>query len=862
MKTKMKIKTFLLGVCALAFVASTGATAYFVNAESEAPAPALTMQEGASIRTFAPTGIRFVSEISKADYDNLTAKDAKFYTLIMPEKLVPAGGITAENYMTVNAERVQAKNSIVVGTDTVTFSGTLVGKANGDGTYEDYFPDAAYNMALTAVSYYTYTENKVETVVFANNPQTYSIAYIASALLASGKTDPYYAKITDSVLSGGISFGSESYKLCVGKPLNTTLNAEGLKAVYTSDNEEVVTIDKEGKLTGVGVGTAKITATIGSKTATANVTVESIEPTHEAIFVIAFDANDGTGSTQASGVPTNKENVEWGSTIDLTSQIARDGYTFLGWATSADADTPDYGASALENVTAYFYINGDVNDPVETGETVTLYAVWQANEYALNIVQNGYADLGTHTSNTNGKASTPDYIAVSATKAVFDTDITFTDPSTLSKYSDFAFETVVTIGGNKYNLASAQDGKFTIPGADVTGAVSITVTRHIKGYEILEDKASVTYTDGDGVYGADGKLVASNGNSAKYEGVYEPSKGAYFRVTVVTKSIDNEGTATTSDQINVWMLKNGGTAAADAVRLRFGLSGSTINQNQSIDFTKVVYATPNSDGTYTSVFELHFPAAALTDYVSGDNLYLMIAYTPSDEKYAHETCVFAGKPQRADFARYWSLCGTEANTVGWRNGILVNANGFYDFNGQAKLNGVTLDGKLDESAWSDKTSVTYAAADMGKTGKEEITYTGFMGTDGFYYAATLKISSYTVTAADLTDALILNFKAGGLANPRIELQITGIGNVNRVMGGVGVYVAEKDANGYYTVTFEGYVPYRVLDAKWPSFTYTTESLSLYMGFNSKANQHWLKTGEFNSYNYNFTITKAGLALKG
>ena len=658
--------------------------------------------------------------------------------------------------------------------------------------------------------------------------------------------------------------------LTVTKPANVNFTLMGDDTVARNGLYEfTVTASAGFVVKEVKVGDAVLTATdnkysyqAGTEGFAISVTVETIQQAHEATFSIAFDANDGTGSTKASGVPTNKENVEWGSTINLTSAISREGYIFLGWATSADADTPEYGASALEGVTAYFYMNGDVNDPVETGETVTLYAVWQAVEYALNVVQNGYADLGTHTSNTNGKASTPDYIAVSATKAVFDTDITFTDPSTLSKYSDFAFETVVTIGGNKYNLAAAQDGKFTIPGADVTGAVSITVTRHIKGYEILEDKASVTYTDGDGVYGANGKLVASNGNSAKYEGVYDPSKGAYFRVTVVTKSIDNEGTATTSDQINVWMLKNGGTAAADAVRLRFGLSGSTINQNQVIDFMKVVYATPNSDGTYTSVFELHFPAAALTNYVSGDNLYLMIAYTPSDDNRARETCVFAGKPQRADFARYWSLCGTEASTVGWRNGILVNASGFYDFNGQAKLNGVTLDGKLDESAWSGKTSVTYAAADMGKTGKEEITYTGFMGTDGFYYAATMKISSYNVAAADCTDTLILSFGSDGLANPRIELQITGLGNVNRVMGGVGVYVAEKDANGYYTVTFEGYVPYRVLDAKWPSFTYTTESLSLYMGFNSKANQHWLKTGEFNSYNYNFTITKAGLALKG
>lgn len=657
--------------------------------------------------------------------------------------------------------------------------------------------------------------------------------------------------------------------LTVTKPANVNFTLTGDDTVARNGLYEfTVTANAGFVVTEVKVGDTVLTGTgnnytyqAGAEGFVISVTVETVQQAHEATFSIAFNANDGTGSTQASGVPENKTNVEWGNTIDLTSQIARDGYTFLGWATSADKDTPEYGADSLGSVTAYFYMNGDVSDPVETGETVTLYAVWQANEYALNVVQNGYADLGTHTSNTNGAASTPDYISVSATKAVFDTDITFTDPSTLSEYSDFAFETIVTIGGNKYNLAAAQDGKFTIPGEEITGAVSITVTRHIKGYEILENKASVTYTDGDGVYGANGQLVASNGNSAKYEGVYDPSKGAYFRVTVVTKSIDNEGTATTSDQINVWMLKNGGTAAADAVRLRFGLSGSTINQNQLIDFTKVVYATPrNNDGTYTSVFELFFPAAALTDYVDGDNLYLMIAYTPSDENSARETCVFAGKPQRADFARYWSLCGTEANTVGWRNGILVNANGFYDFNGQSKLGGITLDGKLDESAWSGKTSVAYSATDMGMTGNEEITYTGFMGEDGLYYAATLKINEYAVNAKDGSYVLVLNFSdTDAWANPRIELQISGLGNVNRVMGGIGVCVTEAD--GYYTVTFEGYVPYRVMNAKWPTFTYTAESLSLYMGFQTDANTKWLKEGEFSGYRYNFTFTKSGLALK-
>ena len=789
---------------------------------------------------------------------NVTGVDVNMYFVAPSMKVTASGGTESEVWL---------NNGVAP----AVYNFTLTSTGLADYVIPGYEVTATESVAnvftVTAADTAEYGKDYSFTIIKHVDNVVVEVTIDGKAYTLSAPNNNEYT-IPGAVITGEVVINVYE-PLTVTKPVNVNFTLTGDDTVARNGLYEfTVTANAGFVVTEVKVGDTVLTGTgnnytyqAGAEGFVISVTVETVQQAHKATFSIAFNANNGTGSTQASGVPENKTNVEWGDTIDLTSQIARDGYTFLGWATSADEDTPEYGADSLGSVTAYFYMNGDVSDPVETGETVTLYAVWQANEYAITVVQNGYADLGTHTSNTNGAASTPDYISISATKAVFDTDITFTDPSTLSEYSDFAFEIVVTIDGIEYDLAAAQEGKYTIPGEEITGAVSITVTRHIKGYEILENKASVTYTDGDGVYGANGQLVASNGNSAKYEGVYDPSKGAYFRVTVVTKSIDNEGAATTSDQINVWMLKNGGTAAADAVRLRFGLSGSTINQNQLIDFTKVVYATPrNNDGTYTSVFELFFPAAALTNYVSGNNLYLMIAYTPSDEDNDRETCVFAGKPQRADFARYWSLCGTEANAVGWRNGILVNANGFYDFNGQSKLGGITLDGKLDESAWSNKTSVAYSATDMGMTGNEEITYTGFMGEDGLYYAATLKISEYAVNAKDGSYVLVLNFSdTDAWANPRIELQISGLGNVNRVMGGIGVCVTEAD--GYYTVTFEGYVPYRVMNAKWPTFTYTAESLSLYMGFQTDANTKWLKEGEFSGYRYNFTFTESGLALK-
>lgn len=152
----------------------------------------------------------------------------------------------------------------------------MVGKDNGDGTYEDYFPDTAYNMALTAVSYYTYTENEVETVVFANNPQTYSIAYIASALQAKGYTDPYYTTITDNVLGDSLAFEKANYTVGNGSQLATAVTSSGLKVTsYKSSNNDVVTVDENGMLTAVSDGTAEITAKIGGKTATTTVSVFS-----------------------------------------------------------------------------------------------------------------------------------------------------------------------------------------------------------------------------------------------------------------------------------------------------------------------------------------------------------------------------------------------------------------------------------------------------------------------------------------------------------------------------------------------------------------------------------------------------------
>ena len=269
---KQKIINALLGACVCAFALSAGTAAAYAKAE-EIRSPVLTMKEGASIRYFAPTGIRFVTEISLADYETIVSADenAEFGTLIIPTEVLGNTQITAENYKNLDAELIVTETWLADTETTKSYAGALVGTETSDG-FEN-FPVAFYDCELTAVSYCAYDG----TVIFAENPQTYSMAYTASALLAEGTEDEFLSKIVGSVLAEGLSFGADSYTLTVGETAETTLVSGGaevtLKAVYESDNEEAVAVDENGTLTAKAAGSATITATIGKKTAQTAVTV-------------------------------------------------------------------------------------------------------------------------------------------------------------------------------------------------------------------------------------------------------------------------------------------------------------------------------------------------------------------------------------------------------------------------------------------------------------------------------------------------------------------------------------------------------------------------------------------------------------
>ena len=111
--------------------------------------------------------------------------------------------------------------------------------------------------------------------------------------------------------------------------------------------------------------------TVSNLTAAANGTVNLYAVWQANTYAVKFNANGGTG-TMAN------ESFTYDAAKALTANaFTRTGYTYQGWATSADGDAAYANKQTVSNLTAA--ANGTVN----------LYAVWTANPYTVTFNANG-----------------------------------------------------------------------------------------------------------------------------------------------------------------------------------------------------------------------------------------------------------------------------------------------------------------------------------------------------------------------------------------------------------------------------------------------------------------------------------------
>lgn len=101
-------------------------------------------------------------------------------------------------------------------------------------------------------------------------------------------------------------------------------------------------------------------------------------------YTVSYNANGGTG---APGSQTKTYNVS----LSLSSTVPlRTGYTFVGWSTSSSATSAQYAAGGAYNANS----------------SVTLYAVWRANQYNISYNANGGIGAPSPQTKTHGSALT------------------------------------------------------------------------------------------------------------------------------------------------------------------------------------------------------------------------------------------------------------------------------------------------------------------------------------------------------------------------------------------------------------------------------------------------------------------------
>ncbi len=207
MKSIVKNRNLLLFVLSLLFCVSIVACVGFATVNAEATPKtleevALTMEEGASIRTNEPNGIRFRSFMSVADYEGLKAnvgedkayKSAYFGMLIAPEDyLTTIGALTEENVFGEDAKYSYGDTSEDGKTRIINVWSSEMNDFNGQKFFAGIITDVLgtnYNRKFVAQGYIKVTATD-DTVSYKFAPAAdnhRSIISVAQAAIANGDT--------------------------------------------------------------------------------------------------------------------------------------------------------------------------------------------------------------------------------------------------------------------------------------------------------------------------------------------------------------------------------------------------------------------------------------------------------------------------------------------------------------------------------------------------------------------------------------------------------------------------------------------------------------------------------------------------
>lgn len=239
-----------------------------------------------------------------------------------------------------------------------------------------------------------------------------------------------------------ITFGYSTYTLTAGgATVSPTITGTQHGAVtYESSNTSVLTVNASGVVTPVSAGTATVTAHWAGADGYCPKDVTTPTFTVNGKVTVTFDMNDGSGTTTT-------QQVDYNTATALTANtFSRTGYTFQGWALTADG-TKVYNDCASITITA----------------ATTLYAVWQVNTHKVTFSP---SPTGATVKVNNSSSSPVNNVAYGSTVTIVITPV--------AHYSIGS----VTADGGVAVTGSGSNWSFTMPDKDV--AINVTMVEDTK----------------------------------------------------------------------------------------------------------------------------------------------------------------------------------------------------------------------------------------------------------------------------------------------------------------------------------------------------------------------------------------------
>lgn len=319
-------------------------------------------------------------------------------------------------------------------------SSTLVGTTGLQYTYENLTAAPGNYRLLVTLKTATQTALRMESLLVALNVDT-----VAAIAFTDEDFNGTYVPVTSlslpataSVAHGGTSTLSASFAPTTSS--NTLVK-------WVSDKPSVATVDSSGKVTGVTLGTATITATSVDNpqaTATCTVTVRTL--------AVLYDPSGADGGS----VPVDATEYAVGRSVTVlgnTGALVRSGYVFGGWTTLPNGQGTSYTAGAT-------FLMG-------SGDT-TLYAHWLAGS-SITFDANGGTGSPPVTENLlEGSSFTVPGNTTSMTK----TNYAFTGWNTKSNWTGTTYAPGATITmGTSPILLYAMWNTIVYDGNGATGGV-------------------------------------------------------------------------------------------------------------------------------------------------------------------------------------------------------------------------------------------------------------------------------------------------------------------------------------------------------------------------------------------------------